>query len=66
MCIKQICTQYASTFPTMKNTAASLHRGRGYEIGNRKKTTYIQNTLLCFKWSEMLRKNFHVGFLQLF
>lgn len=66
MCINQICTRYASTFPTMKNTVASLHRGRGHKIGNRKKKNYVQNTLLCFKWSQIRRKNFHVGFMQLF
>lgn len=47
MCINQICTRYASTFPTMKNTVASLHRGRGHKIGNRKKKK-IMYRIHCF------------------
>lgn len=66
MCIKQIHTQYGSTFPTVKNALASLHRGKDYRMGNRKKPIYVHNALLCFKWSYILRKNFNVDFIQIF
>lgn len=46
MCINQICTQYASTFPTVKNTVASQHRGKDYKMGNRKKR--FMYTMHCF------------------